>query len=101
MFHSKSRGGPVVEAMGKWETRSVLQGGEATIFSTAFGRRKFFRRLVPQRAMQPSGVVVHPPGLDQLSCLSQIQEPVLVQAFVLEFSVEAFADRVLRRPKLF
>jgi hypothetical protein len=96
MFHSKSRGGPIVEAMGKWETRSVLQGGEATVFPTAFGRRKFFRGLVPQRAMQPSGVVVHPPGLDQLPYLSQIQEPVLVQAIVLELPVEAFTERVLR-----
>src|SRR4029077_8522194 len=79
------------------ETRSVFQGGEATVFSTAFGRCKFVRRLIPQRAMRPYRVVVHPPGLDQLSCLSQIHEPVLVQAFVSKLPVEAFNERVLRR----
>ena len=61
-------------AGGKWETRSVFQGGEATVFSTAFGRGKLFGRPrpVPQRAVRTHRVVVHPPGLDHLPCMSEI-----------------------------
>ena len=80
-------------AVEKWVPRSGIQGGEATVFSTAFGRRKFFRRPIPQRAVRPYRVVVHPPGLDHLSRISEIYEPVLVQAFIAELPVEAFDPR--------
>ena len=84
-------------AVGKWVPRSGIQGGEAIVFSTALGRRKFFRRPIPQRAVRPHRVVVHSPGLDHLARISQIHEPVLVQAFVPELPVEAFDEHVLRR----
>src|ERR1700676_2986110 len=68
---------------------------EATVFSTAIGRGKFFGRPVPQRAVRAHRVVVHPPGLDHLACVSEIHEPVLVQAFIPELAVEAFDECIL------
>ena len=53
---------------GKWETRSVFQGGEAPVFSTAFLAavfpRKLLRRPIPQTAVRSFAVVRGPPSRD-------------------------------------
>jgi hypothetical protein len=69
--HGITNRAAVVAAGGKWETRSVFQGGEATVFSTAVGRSKFFRRPVPQRAVWPHGVGESFNGKFRDECLNQ------------------------------
>ena len=59
-------------------------------------RGELFRRQIPERDVWAHRVVIHPPFLDHLSCVSQIHEPVLVQAFISELPVEALDERVLR-----
>jgi hypothetical protein len=39
--------------------------------------------------VRPGGVVVAPPPLDQLAGVREVEEPLLVQAFVAEPAVEA------------
>ena len=45
--------------------------------------------------MRPAGVVIDPPGLDDLAGIVEIEEPVLVEAFIPEPPVEAFDEGVL------
>jgi hypothetical protein len=45
--------------------------------------------------MGPAVVVVEPPGLDDLAGIGEIEEPVLVEAFIPEPPVEAFDEGVL------
>ena len=45
--------------------------------------------------MGPAGVVVDPPGLDDLAGIVEIEEPVLVEAFIAEPPVEGFDKGVL------
>ena len=47
--------------------------------------------------MRSNRVVVFPPIANDLRCFVQRSEPVLVQAFVSEFAVEAFDKWVLSR----
>ena len=47
--------------------------------------------------MGPAAVVVEPPSLDDLAGIGEIEEPVLVEAFVAEPPVEAFDEGVLGR----
>ena len=42
-------------------------------------------------------VVVRSPGFDNLPCLVQISEPVLVQAKISELAIEALYEGILRR----
>jgi hypothetical protein len=46
----------------------------------------------------PHPVVIDPPTFDGLSCIVQVQEPVLVQAFLAELSMEALDVAVLHGP---
>ena len=46
------------------------------------------RGQVPQGPVGPFAIVVVPPGFHLFSCILQGQEPVLVQAFLPEPSVE-------------
>ena len=59
---------------------------------------EFLRRGVAQGRMGPLGVVVDPPGLDDLAGILEIEEPVFVEAFIAEPAVEAFDESVLGRP---
>src|ERR1700722_16434308 len=59
-------------------------------------RGELFRGQIAQRAVRAHGVVISPPVLDHLPCVPEIHEPVLVQAFIAELSVEALDQRVLR-----
>lgn len=59
-------------------------------------RGELFRRQILQRAVWAYRVVIHPPVLDHLPCVSEIHETVLIQAFIAELPVEAFDKRVLR-----
>src|SRR6267143_3499451 len=64
-------------------------------------RRKLRRGSIPQAAVRPYRVVIHPPGFDDPPRLLQAHEPVLVQAFVPELPVKTFDERVLHRfPRL-
>ena len=47
--------------------------------------------------MGPDGIVVHAPGLDDLTRVSQAEEPVLVQALVAESAVETLDVGILIR----
>ena len=54
-------------------------------------------RLVAERAVGPFPIVVLPPGLHDLPRIRQAQEPVLVETFVAQPTVEALAVGVLDR----
>ena len=58
---------------------------------------ELFRAEITQGTVRPDGIVVQPPGFDQLFGFFQIAEPVLVQAFVPQPAVEALDVRVLDR----
>ena len=47
--------------------------------------------------MRSVGVVVDPPFFDDLLCLSEIAEQVLVEAFVAQPAVEALDEAILHR----
>ena len=47
--------------------------------------------------MWPAGVVIDPPGFDGFPGILQVQEPVLVEAFVSKLAVEGFDKCVLNR----
>ena len=56
---------------------------------------ELFRTEIAQGTVRPNGIVIEPPGFDQLFGFFQIAEPVLVQAFVpqpavLKLSMYAF-----------
>jgi hypothetical protein len=51
---------------------------------------EFLGRGIAERRMGPAAVVVEPPGLDDLAGIGEIEEPVLVEAFIAEPAVEAF-----------
>jgi hypothetical protein len=51
--------------------------------------------VVVEGAVGTDFVVVAPPGFNLCSCVRQVEEPVLVQAFVPELAVEAFDEGVL------
>jgi len=50
---------------------------------------------VIQTAMWPFLIVFFPPSFDDVFGFLQPREPVLVQAFVTELAIEAFAERIL------
>jgi hypothetical protein len=58
---------------------------------------KLLRRPIVERTGRPLGIVVAPPRLHDLPGIGQPQEPVLIQAFVTQPTVEALAVRVLDR----
>ena len=104
-----------------WETRSVFQGDEVTVFSTACltlpvrqagGRQAFSaarhggqadfarkggRRPIAQTAVRPLFVVLLPPRRDLLPGIEQVLEPTRVQTFVSQLAVETLDVRVLHR----
>jgi hypothetical protein len=43
------------------------------------------------------GVVVDPPFFDNLACLAEVREQVLVEALVTQSAVEAFHEPILHR----
>ena len=47
--------------------------------------------------MWPSGVIIDPPFFDGPPGIGQVGEPVFVQAFIPELSVEAFNESILDR----
>jgi len=59
---------------------------------------EFLRRQVSQRTVWAHPVVIDPPTFDGLSCVVQVQEPVLVQTFLAELSMEALDVPVFHRP---
>ena len=70
--------------------RTVRRVGErhpAGEFRAGFG--VFFRCPVPQTAVRPLGVVFFAPALDFPARIVEIGEPVRVETFVAESSVEA------------
>ena len=71
-------------------------GFSTAIFPADF-RREFCRRSISQAAVRTRRIVIHPPRFDGLSGFVQAHEPVLVQAFVPEFPVETFDERILHR----
>src|SRR5690554_4109076 len=58
---------------------------------------KVSRRQVIQRAVGAHFVVVTTPGGDENTRLREASEPLVVQAFVAEATVETLDERVLRR----
>ncbi len=60
-------------------------------------RGEFLGRGVAQGRMGPLGVVVDPPSFDDLAGVAEIEEPVLVEAFIAEPPVEGFDEGVLGR----
>jgi len=89
-------------AVGKWETRSVFQGGEAAVFSTAFFpahfARELLRRPVPQTAVWPLSIVFGSPIRDLPPRFEQIPKPAYTQTFVPQLAVETLHAPVLHRP---
>src|SRR5215469_11823857 len=61
--------------VGKWETRSVFQGGEAAVFSTSRIPRELLGRPITQAAVRPLLIVLSPPSRDFPARLKQIPEP--------------------------
>src|SRR6266481_1092273 len=88
-----------VEAVGKWETRSVFQGGLAAVFSTVPGRGfcKLFRCTIAERRVRTALVVVLTPCFDRLPGLRQAAEPVFIEALVPQSSIETLHVSVLHR----
>jgi hypothetical protein len=80
--HNTSKLRPAaVEAVGKWETRSVFQGGSAAVFSTVPARRlcELLRSAIAQRRVRPALVVVLAPRFDRPSRFGQTAEPVFIK----------------------
>jgi hypothetical protein len=57
----------------------------------------FHWRFTAQAAMRPDFIVFLSPRLDDRLGFLQRQKPMLVQTFIAEFSVEAFAECILDR----
>lgn len=59
---------------------------------------EFFGRGVAERGVRAAGVVVDPPGLGDAAGIVDVEEPVLVDAFIAEPAVEGFDEGILGRP---
>lgn len=57
----------------------------------------FYGSHVVQRGVQSQMIVIKPPLLYYYFCFIQVQKPVLVKAFVPQFSIETFYIAVLCR----
>jgi len=88
--------------VGKWETRSVFQGGAAPVFSAAFFPCHFARKLlrcpISQAAVRTPPIVLIPPSYHLLPDLEPIPEPAHPQAFVPQLAEKIFRLTVLHRP---
>ena len=58
---------------------------------------EFLGRGIAERRMGPAVVVIEPPGPQWSGGVGEIEEPVLVEAFIAESPVEAFDEGVLGR----
>jgi hypothetical protein len=83
--------------VGKWETRSVFQGGFIAVFSTAAAGGELRRGAIGQRQTQAVMVVVAAPEMQLPPSVGQSKEDLHVQALVAQLAVEAFDIPVLDR----
>ena len=47
--------------------------------------------------MRPHGIIIPPPCFEDAACFVKRAEPVLVQAFVAQFAVQALGEAILLR----
>ena len=60
-------------------------------------RNKFVRSKAVQAAMNSLTVIFITPFCYNFSCMVQRQKPLFIEAFIAEFSIEAFYERILCR----
>ena len=75
----------------------VFQADEVSVFSSALPACELGWRQVVQAAVWPVFVVLAPPVCNDSPCFEEILEPAYTQAFLAQFTVEAFDIAILRR----
>src|SRR5450756_777930 len=81
---------PSRRAVGKWETRSVFQGGFTAIFSTVADCGKLGRGSVGERRVRAVMIVIAPPQVQLPASVGQGEEHFHVQVLVPQLAVERF-----------
>jgi hypothetical protein len=82
---------------GKWETRSVFQGGSIAVFFSAAYVGELVRRPIGQCRVRTVVVVVLAPQGQLVTSISQGEEDFHVQALIAQLAVEALDIAVLDR----